>query len=243
MNRANPRIRDWRTQHREQRYGEKLLRAGSKACKPLILRYYCRHGKQRYQTRKEKAEAEETEAIGFGYRPPPSMKLSLAFRLAVCFCVGAIASAQTLHLAWKEYSFPEDGFTISLPQAPRKHPDKNLPNATAYSVNINPDHAFTLRVKNETHPCKVVLDGIRKGVLSGGILYSDPNSLKDISLQGHPGLSYEWTILDDRLGYFRYYCVDGKLYILAAKHERNHPFLPEYLKIMDSFRITSAKTK
>lgn len=166
-------------------------------------------------------------------------KSNLLIALALSCAIVALAQSGD----WKEYSFPEDGFSISSPETPSKQPDKHVPNATAYSVKINPRNTFTLRVRRESHPCDVVLEGIRHGVLSGGILYSDPKSLKDISLQGHPGLSYEWTILDDKLGYFRYYCAEGKVYSLSAKHEKNHPFLPEYVKIMNSFRFISPNTK
>src|SRR3954453_22901192 len=93
---------------------------------------------------------------------------------------------------WKEYSFPEDGFAISLPDAPRKHPDKNMPDATTYSVNINPDYAFTLRVIRDPRECSAILGQLRDSVLTRKDQETDPASLKDLDLDGHPGLEYEW---------------------------------------------------
>ncbi|MCU1309872.1 MAG: hypothetical protein JWO20_997 [Candidatus Angelobacter sp.] len=155
----------------------------------------------------------------------------------VWFANTGVSPAQSNHTSWKEYSFPEDGFAISLPDAPRKHPDKNTPDATAYSVNINPDYAFTLRVKRDPRECSAVLGQLRGGVLTRKAQETDPASLKDVALDGHPGLEYEWKVSDEKVGRLRYYCGEGRVYILAVNREKNQPLLPEATRIMNSFRL------
>src|ERR1051326_1237532 len=77
-----------------------------------------------------------------------------------------ISLGQSKRTAWKEYSFPDDGFAISLPDAPRKHPDESIPDATAYSVNINADYAVTVRAKKDPRgECRAALTQLREGVL------------------------------------------------------------------------------
>src|SRR5215467_12116440 len=86
------------------------------------------------------------------------------------FTNAGVSPAQNTHVGWKVvwkgYSFPEDGFAITLPDAPRKHPDKNIANATTYSVNINPDYAVTVRVIPDPRDCSTVLAQLRDGVVN-----------------------------------------------------------------------------
>jgi hypothetical protein len=79
MNRANARIQrvENPTQRRKDtKFAKKTFwglfaywdlsefESGEGACKLLILLYYSEYGKQRHQTRKEKAEAAEEEGLG-----------------------------------------------------------------------------------------------------------------------------------------------------------------------------------
>jgi len=151
-----------------------------------------------------------------------------------------VSFAQSKEPTWKEYSYPEDGFAIMLPHAPRKHPDKNIPDTTAYSVNINPDYAFTLRVRRNARDCNAVLDQLRGGVLSGKARGSNPSSLKNVTLNGHSGLEYEWNVSDEKVARERYYCGEGRIYILAVNRQRNEPLLPAAAKIINSFRMLNS---
>jgi hypothetical protein len=151
--------------------------------------------------------------------------------------------AQGARSTWKEYSFPDDGFAITLPEAPRKHPDRNIPETNAYSVNINPDYAFTLRVKRDPRECSAVLAQLRESVVTRKAQETDPASLKDVMLDGHPGLEYEWRVSDERLGRIRYYCSEGRVYMLAVNREKGQPLLPEALRIMSSFKLLPSARK
>lgn len=155
-----------------------------------------------------------------------------------------VASAQNARPTWKQYSFPEDGFAISLPDAPRKHPDRAIPDATAYSVNINPDYAFTVRAKKDpSGECRAALVQIREGVLSGRAQGSDPSSLKEVQLDGHAGIEFEWKVSEDKVVRERYYCGEGRMYVLAVNREINQPLLPEAVKILQSFTLLPPSSK
>ena len=162
------------------------------------------------------------------------------FILTVAVLLCRESPAQAKGATWREYSFPEDGFAILLPEAPRKHPDTNIPDTTAYSVTIDPDHAFTLRVRRESRTCDSVLAQLRDGVLSGKARGSDPSSLKDVPLNRYPGLEYEWSLSEERTVRERYYCGEGRIYILAVGREKKQAMLPAASKIINSFRLLPA---
>lgn len=169
---------------------------------------------------------------------PTKVRVSWLVALAVLtFANGTVSVAQNKVATWKEYLYPEDGFAILLPDTPRKHPDANLPDTTAYSVNINPDYALTLRVRRESRECSAVLGQLREGVLTGKARGSIPSSLKDLSLNGQSGLEYEWNVSDERVVRERYYCGEARIYIFAVNRERNQPLLPAAAKIINSFRL------
>lgn len=149
--------------------------------------------------------------------------------------------AQSTHVGWKVvwkgYSFPEDGFAITLPDTPRNHPDKNIANATVYSVNINPDYALTVRVIRDPRDCSTILAQLRESVVNRKAQETDPASLKEMALDGHPGLEYEWKVSEQRVGLIRYYCSGGRVYALAVNREKTQPLMPEARRILDSFRL------
>lgn len=142
--------------------------------------------------------------------------------------LGSFSTAQSKE-TWKEYSYPEDGFAITLPTPPNTHPDRNIPNATAYSVSLTPDFAFTLRVVRESRDCSLVLGKLRT---------ANP-SVKDVTIDGHPGVEYESDVSTERVVRLRYYCLNGRTYILAVNRERNSLLLPAAAKIINSFRLVT----
>jgi len=171
---------------------------------------------------------------------PASRFVMLTLVLYVC-CAG-VSLAQNKRVQWKEYAYPQDGFAITLPDAPRIQPDANMPETMAYSVNINPDYAFTVRVRRDPRSCNVLLGQFRERVLTGKARGSNPSSLRDISLGGYSGLECEWNVSDEKVALERYYCGEGRIFILAVNRERSQALMPAAAKIMNSFRpLTTLK--
>jgi len=94
----------------------------------------------------------------------------------------------------KEYVFADDGFAITLPEAPNPHPDAALPDMTVYTVSILPGAILSFRVSHENRDCMEGLaqlkDDARKGKSHG-----DPSSVKDVSIDGYLGVKFRMLIV------------------------------------------------
>jgi hypothetical protein len=172
------------------------------------------------------------------------MRLVLLFASLVVLSVftaaqGTTASTQHQNSEWKEYAFPEDGFAITLPEAPHPHPDAALPEMTVYTVSLPPNSKFSLRVSHQDRDCAATLSELRDGALKGksGI---DPKSVKDVSVAGHPGLEYQYKLGSDRFSADRFYCVNGRFYTFSTSWPSAQPLPQAGTRIVSSFRLLNA---
>jgi hypothetical protein len=87
----------------------------------------------------------------------------------------SLAVAKRRTPLWKEYVFADDGFAITLPEAP--HPDAALPDMTVYTVSVLPGAILSFRVSHENRDCMEGLaqlkDDVRKAKSDG-----DPSSVR-----------------------------------------------------------------
>ena len=161
-------------------------------------------------------------------------KLFLAFLVVPA----SLSFAQNGEATWKQYSYPDDGFTISFPDAPRIHPDTVGDQTTGYSVIVYPDHALTVLVKREVPNCKWLIEQLRESSRIGfghfhGVI------VKELAF----GVEYEFPAGASQVNHRRYFCGNGRMYALAVARERDEPLSPSAVKILDSFRIVAANPK
>jgi hypothetical protein len=157
--------------------------------------------------------------------------------VGILACAGSAAHAQTEH--WKEYDFAEDGFSITLPDSPKPHTDTTVPDMTVYTVSLAPKTMLTLRVAHLKRDCSSTLGQLRSGASQGKDAI-DPKSVRDVAIDGHPGLEYQWkreggpTIAD------RFYCVNGRFYSFSMSWPTGQPEPAATKRAIDSFRLLPA---
>jgi hypothetical protein len=158
--------------------------------------------------------------------------------ILIALLMSIIAVGQKARAEWKEYVFPADRFALTAPSAPNPHRDVIFKDATAYTVNLpTTDEGVTLRVMHEPHDCSTYLGELKSGTLAGKQPGVDRSSVKDISINAHPGVQYEWRVNPARVIQERYYCVDNQFYAFAIDHPSNRPLSPQATRLLASFRL------
>jgi hypothetical protein len=143
----------------------------------------------------------------------------------------AVAIVQVRETVWHEYVYSEDGFAIRLPgKKPAGHDDLSLPDRKTYTAVLAQAapgsraqralefEALTLRVLNH-RDCAGILAQLRTAARTGKIGGIEPESIKDLSLSGVPGLEYRWVGSGSEQ-MERYYCLADRAYSLSAKWPR-----------------------
>jgi hypothetical protein len=145
----------------------------------------------------------------------------------------AIIKSQT---EWKEYVFADDGFAITLPNAPNPHADATLPEFTVYSVSLPGNAMLSLRVSHQDQDCAATLAQLKDGALKGksGI---DPSSVKNPSIDGSQGLEYEYTLSRDGGSSDRFYCVNDRFYAFSMRWLGTQALPPSLEHVVASFRL------
>jgi len=148
----------------------------------------------------------------------------------------ASALAQRQILSWKEYIFEDDGFAITLPEAPNPHADATLPEMTVYSVSVPPNTRLSLRVSHQNRDCGATLAQLKDGALKGksGI---DPSSVMDVSISGYPGVEYQYKLGPGFSSSDRFYCVNGRFYTFSTAWPLNESRPATAMRILNSFRL------
>lgn len=138
--------------------------------------------------------------------------------------------------SWKEYVFADDGFAITFPESPIPHPDAWLPEMTVYSVSVTPFARLSLRVSHEDRDCAETLAQLKDRALEGksGI---NPSSVTEVSVDGHPGVEYQYKLDTDLSSSDRFYCVNGRLYTFSSNWPSSGPQPAGVLRIISSFRL------
>lgn len=152
------------------------------------------------------------------------------------------ALAQHQIASWKEYVFANDGFAITFPESPNPHPDAALHEMTVYSTFVTPGARLSLRVSHENRNCAETLAQLKDGALKGksGI---DPSSVTDVSLDGHPGVEYQYKLDTDLSSSDRFYCVNGRFYTFSSNWPGRGPRPADVLRIISSFRLLDAEPR
>jgi hypothetical protein len=169
------------------------------------------------------------------------MKNKVSATLVLMLSCNIPALAQDHLLSWKEYVYANDGFAVTLPYAPTPHPDPNNTNITVYTVHPSADISVSLRVVNETRDCASTLSTLKDGALHGRQPRQpiDPLSVKEFSVNGYPGVEYQFQSGPGHTTYDRYYCVTGKFYIFSADWAGNGAKPSAVTHIVNSFRLLS----
>lgn len=162
--------------------------------------------------------------------------------IAVAVSWVVFASAQPKTQAWKEYVFPDDGFAITLPQAPNPHADSALPEFTVYSISLQPTVRLSLRASHQNRDCAATLAQLEDGALKGksGIT---PSSVKHPSAEGGQGLEYEYEGGPERISSDRFYCVNGKFYAFSSNWPRTQSRPTALTRAINSFRLLNGKSR
>ncbi len=163
---------------------------------------------------------------------------SLLFELVPIFICGSLLQAQS---AWKEYIYPQDGFAVMLPYEPSPHQDSNNPDITVYTVRVEGKVGLSIRVVHENRDCAATLGLLRDGAKAGRQPGIDLPSIREFSLNGYPGVEYEYGVESDQKHYERYYCVNKRFYIFSFGWPDTQPKPQEALRVIRSFRLLAAK--
>ena len=144
--------------------------------------------------------------------------------------------------SWKEYTFADDGFAITLPDATNPHPDATLPETTVYTVPVSPDAKLSLRVSHQDRDCAATLAQLKDGALKGkaGI---DPSSLTEVSIDGYPGIEYQYKLGPGFYSSDRFYCVNGRFYTFSLAWPLNQSRPTTAMRVVNSFRLLQAESQ
>jgi hypothetical protein len=118
---------------------------------------------------------------------------------------------------WREYVYPQDGFAITLPYAPKPYYDQGDRHINVYSVQMGKT-VVTLRAISRLMDCETALadqweEADRKDAKEPLV----KNSLKQISPPGMKGLEYETELGSGERSLHRFQCADEhKFYIFRA---------------------------
>lgn len=145
-------------------------------------------------------------------------------------------------VSWKEYTFADDGFAVTLPEAPSTDSRSSLPEMAVYTVSLLPDSKLRLQVSHRNRDCDATLAQLRKGAIQGKS-GADRASLKEVSIDGHPGVEYQYKNGISRAFSDRLYCVNGKFYWFSSYWPDTQPRPAGVDRIVKSFRLLDSSTR
>ena len=147
---------------------------------------------------------------------------------------------------WKDYAYPEDGFTISSPFKPtfeKKPIDTDLGKMEmhTYLVDIGTLGDLGLSVNDIRKfgdlPARELLQAAKNGSVTQvkGMLISE----KEISLEGAPGIEYEMETAGDH-SLMRCYYVNGRTITLVSEAKKGIPLFSGTERLFSSLRFIPA---
>lgn len=158
----------------------------------------------------------------------------------VLLSITTLALGQRQSWSWKEYVYADDGFAVTLPSAPVSHKDPTNPDINVYTVDFGGGSGLSLRVVHQTRDCAATLKEFKEGTTKERPADPvNPASVKDLLVDGRPGLEYEFKHGSDRTVYNRLYCVNGHFYAFSVARPISTPRPAAADRIIDSFRIVN----
>jgi hypothetical protein len=156
--------------------------------------------------------------------------------ISLMFCLSALALGQQSSAAWKEYVYNSDGFAVSVPSAPTRHADPQIPRTTNYDVSFE-GGPFRIAVVDQSRDCGATLSEIKTHLLSGKQPDLDTSSVKEITVAEHPAVEFRHRVANETR-YERYVCGNGGFfYFFYAKWPTNQSMPASVNRILSSFRV------
>jgi len=142
--------------------------------------------------------------------------------------------SQSTQSAWKEYSYPRDGFAVSAPVKPVLNKQERtleiaLDNSVV-TISLSPADAHDVLPR-------AFLQGAKNGLL--GKLHAKLVSEKDITLQGCPGIQFDYESAKSRLR-SRIYVAKKIVFTLMAGVPKGRRIPDSVNRIFDSLRLLNA---
>ncbi|HET8892047.1 MAG TPA: hypothetical protein VFQ41_24330 [Candidatus Angelobacter sp.] len=141
--------------------------------------------------------------------------------------------------AWKEFTYPNAGFAITFPQAPK---EERLKSVTAYSVYLRDDVFVHVYADNGETTCSGWEEWVKEGkfkpessLMAGRTPIS---SSKTAMIKGHiaiVGESPRGAI--HAVDYSRQQCLNNRVYSFWARWPADHPRPKDVNRILNSFRV------
>lgn len=137
---------------------------------------------------------------------------------------------------WKEYAYPDGGFTVTAPASPRIYPDPEASDVRVYHWDLTPSITFVIHSGNRPH-CLQVVENFKAASKKGDTKNIASGPMKDISLGGIPGVEYEWREGTARKILVRLYCAKEKAYHLAIAYPASQTRPEMADRLFSSFRL------
>ena len=139
---------------------------------------------------------------------------------------------------WRELVYSQDGFAITAPSAPADiNLDPNDRYVVVYAWHRAGDITITVRVAHRKQDCPQVLAKAKEGLPKNSDQPVTPGSIKGITLQGNPGLEYEYQYRTGRKAFERLYCTPEIGFALTASSASSLPRPVIAIRMLDSFRL------
>ena len=144
---------------------------------------------------------------------------------------------------WKEYVYSDNGFAVTLPSDPHPHKSSEMPNGTAYSVQLTTGARLSVHTM-QTADCNYALD--KQAELytehKTGAATAESNGFKVFSFRRVKGNGYDAIELvqqvpNGEMDYERWICSPGRLYVITSGWNASEQQPPEIERIVASFRL------
>ncbi|HEY9295124.1 MAG TPA: hypothetical protein VIQ31_01890 [Phormidium sp.] len=145
----------------------------------------------------------------------------------------------TQEASWNEFSSSQGGFAVLMPGSPKEDTETNQDGSTEHSFSLTSDNsAFLVHYSDIPDMEKLSKEEVTQ------LLDAAPNDFaqganaklittKSVSLNGHPGKEFEFTVSEGVKGKGRVYLVKQRLYIVVGMTTQ-----PDNVqKFLDSFRL------
>ena len=166
--------------------------------------------------------------------------------LAKVFCLTALLCTAFAYESngWKEYAYPQDGFSISAPITPKIEREKAQAAVGGnvelhyYGIALADNSGFMVVVSpvlpNDPRSPQQILADAKQGAVdsvSGKLISESP-----VSFANNPGIQIEFET-GDHHSRNRYYVVGRKLYQLAALAPQGKPIPADTDRFFGSFQL------